>query len=435
MKSIIHVFFYISLLVGIKQSVAQNPASIDTSILGDKVGFIIETESNNTTNVEWIAHSQAGADIIDCTSDNIQFYPELTDIYCGSSLNFDVAFGPISFESLFSLSPSFTGVQDYLNGVSTLDMVLITRHILGINPLDSEYRIIAADVNANGSITAVDLLEMRKLILGINTTISNNFSWVAYADNVIEGLNYDIPVIGCTAVKIGDVNGSSVSGIQSNTAIVESRSTTSLIMKDQKLKSGVTYSIAVSADDDLDIYGLQLTLLSDESQISDLSIESAALTITPESIHNQAAHSGKTSIAWMDVDFQHVKKNKALFYINFMANEDTFLSDVLQLTEAPTPSLMVDKNLEEKTIDLKYTTSSSGFRVFPNPTKDILQIYGEQDGKSTSRLYDQYGGLILSKSHNGATQIQVAELSNGVYFLQLESEEGVIQTQKIFVQH
>jgi hypothetical protein len=60
---------------------------------------------------------------------------------------------------------------DYLNGVSTLDLVMIQRHILGLQTLDNNYLMIAADVNNDGKVTASDLTELRKLILGV----TNNF--------------------------------------------------------------------------------------------------------------------------------------------------------------------------------------------------------------------------------------------------------------------
>lgn len=37
--------------------------------------------------------------------------------------------------------------DDITNGVTTLDIVLIQRHILGLKPLNSPYKILAADVN------------------------------------------------------------------------------------------------------------------------------------------------------------------------------------------------------------------------------------------------------------------------------------------------
>ncbi|MBK9565423.1 MAG: hypothetical protein IPO37_09655 [Saprospiraceae bacterium] len=66
---------------------------------------------------------------------------------------------------------------DYINGVSTLDLVLIQQHILGINTISSPYKLIAADVDNNGTVSAKDLVELRKLILGIYNELPNNSSW------------------------------------------------------------------------------------------------------------------------------------------------------------------------------------------------------------------------------------------------------------------
>ena len=64
-----------------------------------------------------------------------------------------------------------------MNGVSTLDLVKIQRHILGLEELNSPYKLIAADVNADNEIKASDLTELRKLILGIITDLPTNESW------------------------------------------------------------------------------------------------------------------------------------------------------------------------------------------------------------------------------------------------------------------
>ena len=69
-----------------------------------------------------------------------------------------------------------------LQGVNTLDLLEIQRHILGLGSLDSEYKIIAADANKDGSISGQDLLELRKLILGIYNELPNNDSW-RFIDN------------------------------------------------------------------------------------------------------------------------------------------------------------------------------------------------------------------------------------------------------------
>jgi len=64
-----------------------------------------------------------------------------------------------------------------LNGVSTYDLVLISKHILGITPLDSPWKIIAADANQDGKVTTADIITLRKLILGITTELPNGKSW------------------------------------------------------------------------------------------------------------------------------------------------------------------------------------------------------------------------------------------------------------------
>lgn len=65
-----------------------------------------------------------------------------------------------------------------LNGVTTFDIVLISKHILGIQPLDNPYKMIAADANRSNTITTFDLVAIRKLILQIEDSFpNNNPSW------------------------------------------------------------------------------------------------------------------------------------------------------------------------------------------------------------------------------------------------------------------
>ena len=114
--------------------------------------------------------------------------------------------------------------ENPLMGISTIDLLIIQRHILGIAELDSPYKQIAADVNKDNVIDGVDLVELRKLILGIYTELPENDSWrfidesfqfsVAQSplvqnfveDYEIVGLNQNMGV-NFIAVKVGDVDG------------------------------------------------------------------------------------------------------------------------------------------------------------------------------------------------------------------------------------
>jgi len=59
------------------------------------------------------------------------------------------------------------------NGVTSLDLALIQSHILGKATLNSPYKVIAADVNGDGKVTALDIVYMKRLILGLDTTFNN----------------------------------------------------------------------------------------------------------------------------------------------------------------------------------------------------------------------------------------------------------------------
>ncbi len=58
------------------------------------------------------------------------------------------------------------------NGITTLDMALIQSHILGKNKLNSPYKLIAADVNGDGKVTTLDIVYLKRLILGLDTTFT-----------------------------------------------------------------------------------------------------------------------------------------------------------------------------------------------------------------------------------------------------------------------
>ncbi len=112
-----------------------------------------------------------------------------------------------------------------LNGVTTYDMVLIRRHILAVDALDSPYKIIAADINGSNSVTTYDLVLLQKMILHVEEEFENNESW-RFIDAAfvfpnmenpfespfpeIKSFNnlFDSKKVDYIGIKVGDVNGS-----------------------------------------------------------------------------------------------------------------------------------------------------------------------------------------------------------------------------------
>jgi len=135
--------------------------------------------------------------------------------------------GIYSFEAEFGNDYTVAAKKDVypLNGVTTYDLVLISKHILAIDTLDSPYKIIAADANNSKTITTADMVEIRKLILQVTTKFPEGVpSWrfvpkdYVFPDPLnpfleefpevisINDFNQAILDAHFVAIKVGDVN-------------------------------------------------------------------------------------------------------------------------------------------------------------------------------------------------------------------------------------
>lgn len=103
---------------------------------------------------------------------------------------------------------------DPLSGISTFDLVLISKAILNIQPLASPYKIMAADVMGDGATNpapdVADMLVLRKLILFIINDFPNVPSWVFVPDGHVFNNPLDpwdpAPPPSCKSVTISGGN-------------------------------------------------------------------------------------------------------------------------------------------------------------------------------------------------------------------------------------
>lgn len=115
--------------------------------------------------------------------------------------------------------------DDAANGVSTFDLLQIQRHILGKQVFTTPYQFIAADINQSGNISTLDIIQLRKVILNIETKFPNNTSWrfidaahvfmepeealtKYWPNRVLIKIPSTSRKIDFIAVKIGDINNS-----------------------------------------------------------------------------------------------------------------------------------------------------------------------------------------------------------------------------------
>jgi len=189
--------------------------------------------------------------------------------------------------------------DDISNGVSTADIVLIQKHILGLLKFNSPFQYIAADVNNTHTVTASDISDIRKLILGITDSFKNGTeSWTFVVKDQtfpnpenpweqgtltnlyeVKSLKGDMNAMDFTGIKMGDVNYTAKTTELNNGS--QSRSSEKLILEvENKVnqKAGQieipVYGIWKST-----LAGFQMTLEFNATKASLVSIQSTALTI------------------------------------------------------------------------------------------------------------------------------------------------------------
>ena len=98
---------------------------------------------------------------------------------------------------------------DAANGLSSLDLILITNHILGRAELPNVFQRLAADVSGDGKVSSLDLIQMTNVILGKTPSFPDNNSWnfepeqLQMSGGTLTGGSVEFTIIG---FKMGDVN-------------------------------------------------------------------------------------------------------------------------------------------------------------------------------------------------------------------------------------
>ncbi len=378
------------------------------------VGGVIETESNAP--VANVAVS------LDGTHPNLPTfnYFDLTD-----------ASGAFDFMVPTNASYTVTPLRDDddLNGVSTFDLLLINKHVLGLQHLNSPYKIIAADANHSNSVTTFDIVEFRKLILGLYQQLPSNTSWrfvpkdylFADPDNpflngfpeleaVTNLLPGNLPVHNFIGIKIGDVNGNVNPGLISQVPDDRSGTTAYFDLPDQTVRAGDLISVPVEAAGVL--AGFQWTLSFTGLEMLDL-IPGPGLSAQNFAVF---ANEHAMTASW-DGD------GRPGFTLRFRALQSGRLSQMLDLSSRITRAEAYDGALLPMPVALRYdgnAVHAAGFEVFqnrPNPFSGATTVgfYLPQAKTVHLTLYDAAGRLLFSQTRDYTAGFQSVELNNGVF--------------------
>jgi len=190
------------------------------------------------------------------------------------------------------------------NGITTLDIAMIRRHIFTITPLNNPYKIIAADVNRSESVSALDIPAIRSVILGVQNDFGN-LLWkfvpqsASFADPN-DPFPYDTLIhipsasnmndLDFVALKLGDVNDTWDSSIGRQT-----EANPMLIKINAIEEADNKINIPFSAIDFNQVLGYQFTVKFNPDEFSFTGLKS-----NPYNIHYSAheAKNGYITFAW-----------------------------------------------------------------------------------------------------------------------------------------
>ncbi|NNF36053.1 MAG: T9SS type A sorting domain-containing protein [Saprospiraceae bacterium] len=310
--------------------------------------------------------------------------------------------------------------DDPLVGVSTLDIVLVQQHILGIKELESPYKLIAADINNSESVSSIDLIQLRKMILGIHDAFPENNSWRFVESQYgileetspwpfvegmyVEDLSEDMMGNDFVAVKIGDVNGSVEEKLHRQQ--VETRSSEQWVLGagDRDVKAGEVVEMTLTGHGLRQMIALQWTITVDSDRLSVVGWEGNKMSVSEAHFGLIDGEGQHLTFAWTDLESKTYNEGSELMTITLQAIKGGRLSDMVAFGSTITPAVGYNASQDKVDLQWQWQEDISGEVVLhqnaPNPFIDRTSISFElpRDMNATLELYDVSGKLMYQKN-------------------------------------
>lgn len=334
--------------------------------------------------------------------------------------------------------------DDPANGVTTLDIVFISKHILGIDTFTTTQEYTAGDVNNSGGVTTFDLVQIRQLILGVIPAFPNNPSWVFEPAEIELASLADIGNLSFTGIKIGDLNGSaSASGLLVATDRERGEALT-LWIEDQEVKAGEEVHVELKPKTLSKIQGFQFTLTFEPTALQFNDLEIGGLSNYNTSNFNLLnKEKGLISTSW---DTQSEQNSTGLFTLNFTAQQSGKLSELIQVNSDLTQAIAYDWNSVGLDVKLAFTNTTNPIltevNLYPNPSSTntvFLEVSTDIAQRVNVTITNITGKTLLTTQHsiNEGTQIipiNISHFTSGVYTLQLTQGSKDLKTMRLIKQ-
>jgi thiol-disulfide isomerase/thioredoxin len=322
-----------------------------------------------------------------------------------------------------------------LMGLTTYDLVLISKHILGIEALNCPWQLLAADVNCSGSITTLDIVTARKLILGITQSLPCG-SWRFVPDSATASNGNCADFFG---VKIGDVNGQPCDQFIAPPA---ERAALVLTINDQLLAAGETSWVEIYAGESMQLEGLQAAFATELNRLTIHQISSTVLSNFTSEDYNVAQQAeGLVPLAWINPAGQNIEIGAPVLTLQVTAHQAGKLSDLLGINRTAgirSEAYVAQDGRRELTFvwqnEVQQTTSNL---IQPNPSNGgfTLSTIQETAQSCLVQVLDIHGKVLREKRYDGEKgpnhwPINTENVPPGLYFVRVNGQlvgKAVIQ--------
>ena len=333
-----------------------------------------------------------------------------------------------------------------LNGVTTLDLVKINKHILNVELLDSPYKMIAADANNSQGITTLDMVQLRKLILLIDAEFSNNTSWRfvdasyvfpdpsnPWAEAFPEVINLNNVTIDeltndFVAVKIGDVNASASANELLGADDRTMNGVLTLAAQDRALTAGEVFTVEFTAEN-FDNFGYQFTMNFEGMEFVALG-EGLA---TDENFGLTMLSEGAITASWNSSEAVRLSADEVVFSMTFEATTDVQLSEALSISSRYTVAEAYASNGDMQDVAIAFNgVEATGFELYqntPNPFAQTTTIgFNLPTAQAATITISDLSGKVVkviegdfAKGYNQVELTRNEVNASGILYYQLET--------------
>jgi hypothetical protein len=307
--------------------------------------------------------------------------------------------------------------DDTRNGVTTLDLVKIQKHLLGLQSFSTPFEFIAADVNNSKTVTAIDIVQLRQLILGYFDVFPNNTSW-RFVDNAhifpdpanpwisewaetyrIHDFSNTMSDVNFDAVKIGDLNLSANHQAGSGIILPRTDEKCEVAYNVTLQPEGDVYKIDIKLKDASAYTAVQFSFGWNDQQYRLLDWNPGKL-FNIDDIRMPEKAGDAASVAVYSIDgWEQSEVDIVTLWVKAL-NADPM---PFQLYLKPLPTQPVGYRLKDESgYAVQFTSESAPVPFYnrPNPFKDVTTIYSnsEVNEPGTLKVYDANGRLVLARS-------------------------------------